>query len=137
MLLVCKNRHLKGNNHMKTYKFPTTVAVLVLCAMAASLSAQVPSVVSYQGHLQAGGTNFHGAGLFKFALIDRGTNVSRRATANAVVTSGFITSYVVTDGGAGYTTAPLVTITDATGSGAVALEPVRSEEHTSELQSQR
>lgn len=89
-----------------------------------TLSAQVPSVISYQGRVQAGGTNFTGTGQFKFALVSPGTNVSRRATATATVTGVFVTSISVTDGGVGYITAPVVTITDATGSGATATAQV-------------
>lgn len=75
---------------------------------------------TYQGRVQVGGTNFTGAGQFKFALVSAGTNVTRQATAVAAVNSGFITSYTVTDGGAGYSSPPAVTITDSTGSGATA-----------------
>jgi len=89
-----------------------------------TLFAQVPSVISYQGRVQASGTNFSGTGQFKFALVSAGTNVSRRATATATVTSGFVTGITVTDGGVGYTSPPAVTITDSTGSGATATAQV-------------
>lgn len=85
----------------------------------AQTQAPVPSVISYQGRMQANGTNFSGAGRFKFALVSPGTNTTRQATATAVVTSGFITSVNVIDGGFGYTNAPAVSVTDSTGSGAV------------------
>src|SRR5260221_8034055 len=45
-------------------------------------------------------------------------NTATTATGVPIITSGFITSATVTSGGSGYTTAPLVTVTDTTGSGA-------------------
>jgi hypothetical protein len=101
---------------MKTYfTYITCLTVLIT-----SVSAQVPSVISYQGRVQVNGMAFSGTGQFKFAIVSPGTNVTRRATAMATVTSGFLTGISVTDGGAGYTSAPTVTITDTTGSGASA-----------------
>ena len=50
-----------------------SVLVLVLLWSANSaqlLTAQVPSIISYQGQLQASGTNFVGSGHFKFALVN-------------------------------------------------------------------
>jgi hypothetical protein len=46
-------------------------------------------------------------------------NTTVQATASVVVTAGFITGTTNLNGGSGYTTAPLVTVTDATGSNAV------------------
>jgi len=46
--------------------------------------------------------------------------VTRQATATANVVNGFVISYLVTDGGAGYSAPPEVTLSDPTGSGAVA-----------------
>ncbi len=40
--------------------------------------AQVPQLISYQGRITVDGTNFHGSGLFKFALV--GTNGAAPAT---------------------------------------------------------
>jgi hypothetical protein len=99
----------------------TNILLLALISgMALRAMAQVPSVISYQGRVQVNGTNFSGTGQFKFAIVSAGTNITRQATATATVTSGFVTSISVTDGGAGYTSAPAVTITDSTGSGASA-----------------
>src|SRR5207244_6459186 len=78
----------------------------------------------YQGRVQVAGTDFSGPGQFKFAVVSPAMNVARQATAAATVTSGFITSITVTDGGAGYSTAPAVTITDSTGTGATAVAQV-------------
>ena len=44
---------------------------LWLCSALEPASAQVPHVISYQGRLSAGGTNFTGTGLFKFSLVNR------------------------------------------------------------------
>ena len=41
-----------------------------LVAMAASLAAQVPQLINYQGRIAVGGVNFSGSGAFKFALVD-------------------------------------------------------------------
>ena len=37
--------------------------------LAGSLDAQVPQLINYQGRVVVGGTNFNGAGQFKFALV--------------------------------------------------------------------
>jgi len=52
--------------------------------------------------------------------IEKGTG----ATATAGVSTGSITSYGITNVGSGYTTAPIVTITDSTGIGAQAIATV-------------
>jgi hypothetical protein len=96
---------------------------LLLSTLNSQLStifAQVPSVISYQGRVQASGTNFSGTGQFKFALVSPGTNTSRQATATANLTGQFVTSYNVADGGAGYLVAPTVTVSGGGGSGAAA-----------------
>lgn len=88
---------------------------------AASLCAQVPQMIGYQGRVTVGTTNFTGAGQFKFALLDAGvTNIGTRATATATVTAGTIVSISVLNGGSNYIAPPLVTITDPTGFGATA-----------------
>ena len=103
----------------------TRLSIGFLLAMfAGSMAAPVPSVISYQGRVQANGTNFSGTGQFKFALVSPGTNVSRQATATATVTAGFVTGITVTESGGGYVGAPAVTITDATGTGAAAVAQV-------------
>lgn len=89
--------------------------------------AQVPNILNYQGRIAVRGVNFDGTGQFKFALVDGGTTTTpttRTATGTAVVTSGFVTSITLTDGGAGYVSAPSVTITDGGGSGATATATV-------------
>lgn len=44
--------------------------VLLLVALAPILKAQVPQLISYQGRVAVGTTNFDGTGQFKFALVD-------------------------------------------------------------------
>ena len=39
-------------------------------ALAATASAQIPQLINYQGRVIAGGTNYNGAGQFKFALVN-------------------------------------------------------------------
>lgn len=89
--------------------------------------AQVPNILNYQGRIAVRGVNFDGTGQFKFALVDGGTTTTpttRTATGTAVVTSGFVTSITLTDGGEGYTSAPSVTITGGGGGGATATATV-------------
>ncbi len=105
---------------MKLSNLKTLLALLPV-AFAASIHAQ-NNVVTYQGRVQSGGTDFTGAGQIKFALVTPNTTLARQATATATVANGFVIGYVITDGGAGYTTAPAVTITAPTGSGAAACE---------------
>ena len=88
------------------------------------LAAQVPHVLTYQGHVASGGTNFSGTGQFKFALVSGGTSAAAPASASASVFFGFVVQITITSGGAGYTTAPAVTITDNSGSGAVAVAQI-------------
>ena len=46
-----------------------TLLAAVLLFTAASLPAQVPQLLNYQGRLAIRGVNYHGSGRFKFALI--------------------------------------------------------------------
>jgi len=102
----------------------TITSILILAATLCHALAEIPRTISYQGRVQVGGTNFNGSGLFKFALVSKGTNLNRQATAAATVTSGFVTFISLTDGGFGYTAPPAVTISGATGSGAMATAQV-------------
>ena len=86
--------------------------------------AQVPHVMTYQGRVASGGTNFSGTGQFKFALVSGGTSAAAQANASATVFFGFVVQIAVTSGGAGYTAAPAVTITDSSGSGAFAIAQI-------------
>ncbi len=93
--------------------------IAVLLASAAPARAQIPQLINYQGRVAVGGVNFEGIGQFKFALVDGvGVDTSRQAKATATVVDGVVTGVTVTDGGAGYTSAPLAKIFCATGSGA-------------------
>ena len=93
----------------------TKFLLALACSVALSLSAQVPSLLSYQGRVTASGTNFNGVGAFKFALVTHGTNLTRQATAMASVTSGSLATVIIYDHGAGYYTPPVVTIANSLG----------------------
>lgn len=92
------------------------LAMVVPCAAL----AQVLGIINYQGRVDDNGINLTGNGLFKFALVDGGDVLARGAAAVAHRTGAVVTSYEVTDGGAGYVVAPGVTITGGGGSGAAA-----------------
>ena len=96
-----------------------SLLVLLLWLAAAGAARAQNTLVTYQGRVTSGGTNFSGAGQFKFALVTS-TNTAATATATANLSGAFVTSYTVTGGGNGYVTAPAVTITGGGGSGATA-----------------
>ncbi len=79
---------------------------------------------TYQGRMLDNGTNFNGAGQFKFALVSS-TNLSSQATATANMGGSspfeFVESYTIVSGGSGYTTAPTVTVAGPGESGSTAL----------------
>ena len=62
--------------------------------------------------------------LVLMGLILCSAQAQRTATATPTVVSGFVVTITVTDGGSGYTNAPLVTISGGGGSGAVAIATV-------------
>ena len=97
---------------------------LSLLLLAPALLAQVPQLLNYQGRVAVGATNFDGSGSFKFALVNGGTLASVQATATATRTGSFITSVNVTDGGAGYTSSPAVSLSGGGGTGATATATV-------------
>src|SRR5260370_36141138 len=94
----------------------TNAGSLAAALLLSTLNSQLSTVLAqgtaftYQGRVTDNGTNFSGAGQFKFALVTS-TNTSRLATATANVNGGFVTSYNVADGGSGYSTPPTVTVT--------------------------
>lgn len=98
-------------------------AIALSIALSLTAHAQVPGIINYQGRITSGGTNFNGTGQFQFALLS-GTNTARQATATANLSGPFVTTYTVTDGGAGYTSGPAVTIIGGGGSGAAATSTV-------------
>jgi hypothetical protein len=103
------------------------LTVITALTAAVGALAQVPSIINYQGRLSASGTNlFNGPGQFKFALVNGGTNLHWQATSVATVSGGFLTIITVTDGGHGYAETPAVTVTDSTGSNAVAIAHLTS-----------
>jgi hypothetical protein len=110
---------------MKT-KLNLAAVCICLLALGSALSTALAqnTVVTYQGRVQSGGSDFTGAGQFKFALVTS-TNTAATATAAVATTSGgFVTTINVTSGGSGYVTAPAVTITGGGGSGATATASV-------------
>ena len=94
-------------------------AFITLALLVAAAAHAQNTTVRYQGQVRSGGIAFNGNGQFKFALVTS-TNFSHQAQATAVVNSGFITSYNVTDGGSGYVSPPSVTISGGGGAGATA-----------------
>jgi FtsP/CotA-like multicopper oxidase with cupredoxin domain len=74
-------------------------------------------------HLVNGGSGYSATPSVAFS----GGGATADATATAVVTDGVITDITITDPGAGYTSAPTVTITDATGAGAIAVAALNTE----------
>ncbi len=104
----------------------TKLSGLFALALLSTLNLQLSTcfaqntAFTYQGRVTDNGTNFNGAGQFKFALVTS-TNANHTATATANAPSGgFITGYVVTSGGNGYVAPPSVTISGGDGSGAAA-----------------
>ena len=98
------------------FTIPLLFVSVGLCGLA---SAEIPSLLNYQGRIIVNGTNFDGAGQFKFSLVDGGSNTAHQATAIARASGGVITSMTVSFGGSGYLSAPRISIADA-GSGALA-----------------
>lgn len=80
-----------------------------MLAVTATLIAQ-STVFTYQGRVTVNGTDFTGAGQFKFALVTS-SNANHTATAMANAPSGgFITGYNVVSGGNGYVSVPAVIV---------------------------
>src|SRR5678816_641770 len=48
----------------------TLLAALAALFLTATLHAQVPALINYQGRVAVDGVNFDGAGQFKFALVN-------------------------------------------------------------------
>ena len=97
---------------------------IIMLLFGSAVLAQVPNLLNYQGRISVNTTNFTGTGQFKFALITTGTNSAVQATATITVSYGFVVNIPILNGGRGYVTAPSVTITDSTGSGARAYSQV-------------
>jgi alpha-tubulin suppressor-like RCC1 family protein len=109
---------------MKTQpKLTSRLALPVLVLISGFLNSQLHAqntLFTYQGRVTANGTNFTGAGQFKFALVTS-TNFNHQATAVANPPSGgFITIINVSFGGSGYLTPPAVTISGGGGLNAAA-----------------
>jgi len=102
--------------------FTTALGLLLAAAAQASPPAQLP----HQGRILVNNQNFDGTGEFKFALVELAGN--QQAAARAVVNTGFVSSIDVIRPGSGYLSPPRVIITDATGSGALAVAVVANGE---------
>jgi hypothetical protein len=50
--------------------FTRVIVLAALCLLSASVHAQVPQIISYQGRVAVGTINFDGTGLFKFSLVN-------------------------------------------------------------------
>ncbi|MCF7676551.1 MAG: hypothetical protein K9M97_14470, partial [Akkermansiaceae bacterium] len=98
------------NHHFRLHSGLLSLTAL-LCLAQPGIS-QVPHLLHHQGRVAVDGVNFNGTGQFKFALVDAGTDVSRQATATPVISNGYLTGVTVTDGGAGYASAPTATAKD-------------------------
>src|ERR1017187_6878075 len=106
-----------------------TLNQLLSLALLSTFSAQLSTAhaqgtaFTYQGRVTDNGTNFTGAGQFKFALVTS-TNIAHQATATAVMAGSapyeYVSSFSLISGGSGYLTAPTVTVTGGGGSGAAA-----------------
>jgi hypothetical protein len=97
-------------------------AFVILSVGVGTIRAQ-SAVFTYQGRVLDNGTNFNGAGQFKFALVTS-SNANNQATATAVMGGSspheFVENFANLYGGSGYTNAPTVTISGGGGSGAQA-----------------
>jgi Chaperone of endosialidase len=97
----------------------TSLFIILSCLAGVRPMAAQYTVFTYQGQVTDNGTNFTGAGQFEFALI-ASTNYNLQATATAVLSGQFVTSYTNIFGGSGYTNSPTVTVSGGGGSGATA-----------------
>src|SRR5687768_12477897 len=103
---------------LHTLAWLAPIALSILTAPWSIVAAQ-ETVFTYQGRIQASGTDFNGVGLFKFALVTS-SNANHRATATPIISGQFVVGYNVTSGGSGYVTPPAVVISGGGGSGATA-----------------
>ncbi len=96
-----------------------SIALLAVASIAIGQNAQIPQKLNHQGRVAVGGTNFNGTGQFKFALVDGGYNQNQTATAFPSGDGNTIVNISVMNGGSGYTTPPVVTISapDVSGGG--------------------
>jgi hypothetical protein len=105
-------------------KIKSILTFILLALRALSLAHAQNTVFTYQGRVLDNGTNFNGTGQFKFAL---GNYFSRQATAGIYTSGGAngspIKNVILYDGGIGYTSAPVVTISGP-GSGAMVIAEV-------------
>jgi hypothetical protein len=113
MLPKINGPHIRIMKNSERFKILLGAALILFC----ELNAQTPNILNYQGRVLSGGTPFDGVGQFKFALL---APSGSGASAQAIISNGFVTSVTLNDGGTGYTTPPLVRLNDGGGSGATA-----------------
>src|SRR2546421_8181757 len=71
------------------------VGLAILCiTLAATLHAQVPQIINYQGRVLAGATNFNGTGQFKFALVNQANGQTLWSNDNTSVSGSEPTNSV-------------------------------------------
>lgn len=93
-----------------------------VCELTQCLRVLLPSTSSIVSIPVATGGSGYTAPVVTISGPD-GINGGATATATAIVIGGVITGFVVTNGGSGYVANPIITIADATGSGAAAGTP--------------
>lgn len=87
----------------------TLLLVLLLSSFGLPASAEVPSLINYQGRVAVGAVNFDGTGAFKFALVDGGhTSIQAAATATRNLITKGVDAVAITNPGSGYTSPPSV-----------------------------
>ena len=119
---------------MKHTTITRAFALLTLLASAPAALAQTPALLTYQGRVQTGtpAADFNGTGQFKFALVAGDTVISVQATATVTrFNNNTLNRFTVTNEGAGYVSAPAVTITGGGGSGATATAVLTEDKVTS------
>jgi hypothetical protein len=102
---------------MKTQ--PTILVSALIFLSGLAVAPAQDTAFTYQGRVRVSGTDFSGAGQFKFALVTS-SNMNHRATATANLSGQFVVNYNIISGGNGYVTAPAVTLSGGGGSGATA-----------------
>ncbi len=117
--------NMKRTNLRRPFHIAALACLWALIGIWQATDTQAQNTVfTYQGRVTDNGTNFTGAGQFEFALVYQ-TNLSRQATGEFTdILGGTILGIQLDDGGNGYFTPPLVTISGGGGSGATATATV-------------
>lgn len=99
-------------NTPRSFHIAALATALVVGLAVSGADSNVPQQLNYQGRVTVQGVNYQGPGQFKFALVDGGVNHNQTATAfvNSNGAGGVGPVISVLNGGLGYVTPPLVTI---------------------------